>query len=99
MVDDERLEEDEELEEDKEEELVEDEEEELEDEEEGSLLGSSFPMYVLVVTIFAWLDLSVSLSIGWEISLTSSSESWCVIEDGGEWNLGKFRCGYAELGC
>ena len=98
MVDDERLEEDEELEEDKEEELVEDEEEELEDEEEGSLLGSSFPMYVLVVTIFAWLDLSVSLSIGWEISLTSSSESWCVIEDGGEWNSARFRCGYVGLG-
>ena len=55
-------------------------------------------MYVLVVAIFAWLAFSVSLSIGWEILLTSSLESWRVIEDGGEWNSGKFRCGYAELG-
>ena len=28
----------------------------------------------------------------------SSSESWCVIEDGGAWNSGKFRCVYTKLG-
>ena len=82
MVDDDRLEEDEELVED--EELEEDEEEELEDEDEGSSSGSLWLMCVLMVVTFAWLAFSVSLSIGWEISLTSSSESWHVIKDGGE---------------
>ena len=87
VVDDDRLEEDEELVED--EELEEDEEEELEEEkleeeDEGSSSGSFWLMCVLMVAIFAWLAFSVSLSIGWEISLTSSLESWRVIEDGGE---------------
>ena len=77
VVDDDRLEEDEEL--------VEDEElEELEEEDEGSSSGSFGLMCVLMVAVFAWLAFSVSLSIGCEISLTSSSESWRVIKDGGE---------------
>ena len=41
--------------------------------------------------------LCVSFSIGSGISLTSSSESCRVIEDGGEWNSGRLRCG-VELG-
>ena len=95
MVDDDRLEEDEELVEDEELEEL----DELEEEDdEGSSSGSFGLMCMLVVTVFAWLAFSVSLSIGCEMSLTSSSESWRVIEDGGEWNSGKFRCGYRELG-
>ena len=77
IVDDDRLEEDEELVEN--EELEEDEEEELEEEDEGSSSGSFWRLCVLMLAIFAWLACSVSLPIGWEILLTSSSESWWVI--------------------
>ena len=95
MVDDDRLEEDEELVEDEE---LDELDELAEEEDEGSSSGSLGLMYVLVVTVFAWLTFSACSSIGCEISLTSSSESWWVIEDGGEWNSGKFRCGYRDLG-
>ena len=81
LEEDEELVEDEELEEDEEEEL---EEEELEEEDEGLSSGSFGLMCVLMVAVFAWLAFSVSLSIGCEISLTSSLESWRVIKGGGE---------------
>ena len=93
MVDDDRLEEDEELEEL--DELEEEEEEEGDD--EGSSSGSFGLTLMLVATVLAWFAFSVSLPTGCEMSLTLSSESLCVIEDGGEWNSGKFRCGYREL--
>ena len=93
MVDDDRLEEDEELEEL--DELEEEEEEEGDD--EGSSSGSFGLMLMLVATVLAWFAFSVSLPTGCEMSLTSSLESLCVIEDGGEWNSGKFRCEYREL--
>ena len=99
VVDDDRLEEDEELVEDEKlEELDElEEEEEEEGNDEGSSSGSFGLMLMLVATVLAWFAFSVSLPTGCEMSLTSSSESWYVIEDGGEWNSGKFRCGYREL--
>ena len=50
-------------------------------------------MVVLVVAKFAWFVLAVCFSTGYEMSLIPSLDSRCVIEDGGEWNSGRLRCG------
>ena len=64
---------------------VDEEDDELDDEgEEGSLSSLTRWIAALVVIKHAWFVLAGSFSAGCEMSLTLSSNSCCVIEDGGE---------------